>query len=207
MPPHWVPVVLQGDLAVEQQWGWRGWLPAPEAALNNAELEFWLSERTGVDSARLPSLVGNTTRLESVRLLRVPQQLWLILCSGAMLLLGLGLRFAPLPPAVHWASIVALGGALLALGIFWASLLPALLYGCLPGVAVLAAVVVLRWLMQQRYRRQLVFLPGFTRAKAGSSLRRPSSVTRSREPSTVDVPMAASSTSASNSAASSAHGS
>ena len=46
-------------------------------------------------------------------------------------------------------------------------------------------------MLHQRYKRQLVFMPGFTRVKPGSSLLRGSSVKRNREPSTIDAPSAA----------------
>ena len=43
-------------------------------------------------------------------------------------------------------------------------------------------------MLQQHYRRQVVFLPGFSRLKAGSSLVRDGSHARPREPSTIDAP-------------------
>jgi hypothetical protein len=45
------------------------------------------------------------------------------------------------------------------------------------------------WVWQERYRRQLVFIPGFTRLKVGSSLiRNGKSSKRPREASTIDAP-------------------
>jgi hypothetical protein len=45
------------------------------------------------------------------------------------------------------------------------------------------------WVLQERYRRQLVFIPGFTRRQPGSSLLRTnSSARRPRDKSTVDAP-------------------
>ena len=29
-------------MTVEQRWGWRGWLPAPQPAHSSADLERWL---------------------------------------------------------------------------------------------------------------------------------------------------------------------
>jgi hypothetical protein len=43
-------------------------------------------------------------------------------------------------------------------------------------------------LVQERYRRQLVFMPGFTRTKAGSTITRTNSAKVLREASTVDAP-------------------
>jgi len=43
-------------------------------------------------------------------------------------------------------------------------------------------------MLHERYRRQVVFMPGFTRVKSGSSLIRPGISNRKREVSTVDDP-------------------
>jgi hypothetical protein len=46
-------------------------------------------------------------------------------------------------------------------------------------------------MLRQRYRRQVIFMPGFTRMKSGSSLLRAnSSKRRLGEPSTLDIPQA-----------------
>jgi hypothetical protein len=48
----------------------------------------------------------------------------------------------------------------------------------------------LQWFFQRRYRRQVVFMPGFTRLATGSSLVKHGSSHRPRaEPSTVDAPV------------------
>jgi hypothetical protein len=52
---------------------------------------------------------------------------------------------------------------------------------------VLAVVVATQWTLQQRYRRQVILMPGFARLKAGSSLIRNSN-NRPRDPSTIDEP-------------------
>jgi hypothetical protein len=44
------------------------------------------------------------------------------------------------------------------------------------------------WLVQARYRRQLVFMTGFSQPKPGSTLVRGEGSKRGREPSTVDAP-------------------
>src|SRR5262249_10296184 len=85
--------------------------------------------------------------------------------------------------------VIAVAGA----GLLAPGVLPAVAYGCEPALLVLLVVVGLHWLLYQRYRRQVVFLPGFSRAKPGSSLNRPSSnrlrpAPPVREPSTVDAP-------------------
>jgi hypothetical protein len=83
-------------------------------------------------------------------------------------------------------------GAVLALAagaatLVWPGVLAEVAYGCEPGAAVLLIVLAAQWVAHARYRRQVVFLPSFTRVKAGSSLVR-GTVSRPRgEPSTVDA--------------------
>jgi hypothetical protein len=186
VPDSWVPVVPGGDAHPEQNWGWHGWLPAPEPSFDAAQLEQWMSGQQGGEPV-LPSLVCSRTTLEPLRLLRMPRQAWFLVCSGALLLVGLGLYFAPLSHYTFWLTLGALGVGVVAAGVVWPSVLPAVLYGCEPGALVLVLVLGVQWMLQQRYRRQVVFLPGFKRLKPGSSLLRGN---RGREPSTVDAPAA-----------------
>jgi hypothetical protein len=90
-----------------------------------------------------------------------------------------------------WLVVTLIGLAAALTAYLWPGVLPMVLYGCLPGMAVLVPVVVVQWMLHRRYRRQLVFMPGFTRLKPGSSLIRAGSSNRPREPSTVDGPPAA----------------
>ena len=46
----------------------------------------------------------------------------------------------------------------------------------------------LQWMLQRRYHRQVIFMPGFTRLKPGSSLQRTGSRNVPRGQSTVDEP-------------------
>ena len=62
-------------------------------------------------------------------------------------------------------------------------------YGAQPGIAAVLLVLAGIWMVQERYRRQVVFIPGFTRLKPGSSLvRTGKSSKRPRETSTIDAP-------------------
>jgi hypothetical protein len=232
LPSSWVPLYRDGDFGLEQQWGWRGWLLAPRPAVTSADLLHWffsgfdiqtgqgdtaatLTDSLGWDSEPA-SLVCWRSNLEPLRLNHAPQQGWLLICSGALLVAGLGLyllslSFARLPvpggdgrapgnvPMVgsiprllFWPVVVTLGLVLGCLTLLWPGVLAPILYGCEPGALVLLAVLGLQWMLHQRYRRQVVFLPNFTRAKSGSSLMRGSSNSsgpRPRlEPSTVDLP-------------------
>src|SRR5262249_60760641 len=94
---------------------------------------------------------------------------------------------------VCWSLCALAGVGVSPLGLLAPAVLPALLYGCEPGAVVLLAVVGVQWLLHQRYRRQVVFMPGFSRVKSGSSLVRGGSSSNRkrelpREPSTIDEP-------------------
>src|SRR5581483_8985599 len=105
-----------------------------------------------------------------LNLVHVPQLAWLLLCSLTFLILGLVLYFTPLPTPVFWGVLIVAALAILAVGILWPSTLAAVAYGCEPGVPILLLVVGLQWMVQRSYRRQVVFMPGFSRLKPGSSL-------------------------------------
>jgi hypothetical protein len=189
LPPSQVALPPAGHAAAGPHWVWRGWLLAPEPATTGRELEEWLTrKRSGLQGER-GSLVFWGEDSEPVTVLYFPQQLWLILCSGILLLVGLGLLAAPLSRAVFWLAVGGLTLVALAAGLAWPEVVPAVVYGCQPGLAVLVVLVAVQWLLQRRYRRQLVFMPGFTRARTASSLARGSSINqRPRETSTVDAP-------------------
>jgi hypothetical protein len=188
LPPNSLAVSARGEATTEQRWGWQGGLPALGPALSSAELEQWITGQEGPDAAGEASLLSAASSLEPLRIFRVSRALWFLLCSGIVLLPGLALYARP-PRPLGWLLLLMLALACLgSTGWFWPELLPAVLLGALPGLALLAVLLTLQWMVHERYRRQLVFMPGFTRVKAGSSLIRPSSVNRQREPSTVDVP-------------------
>jgi hypothetical protein len=207
LPPGWVHLDVAAGATAEQRWGRRGWLLGPRAALTSADLEQWLqgdgkSEETSAANPEEPdesdtgSLILTTTTLEPLRLIHVPQQAWLLACSLVLLLVVLGLSLTPLSRPVFWTvvSLILLG--ILVLGFLWPGLLSSIIYGCEPGFAVLVFVLLVQWGLHRRYKRKLVFMPGFTRLKPGSSLvRRTGSSNRSREPSTVDGPTTGSSSS------------
>jgi hypothetical protein len=209
LPPDWVPLYGQSGSAAEQRWGWRGWLLAPRPALGDADLERWFlansavppgagSEGTG---AEVPALVCWRSGLAPLTIHHVPQQGWLLLCSLLVLALGLGLYYlvpwASAPRRLFWVVLALLGLGTALTSLVWPSILAAVAYGCEPGLVVVLLVLAVQWLLHQRYRRRVVFMPGFKRAKAGSSLVRSDSHRSSQqkrgEPSTVDaVPQPAS---------------
>lgn len=177
-----------GGAASEYEWGLKGWLLGPRPTADRAELERWLagSDAAGGGGESEPSLVCRQPSPAPLPLVHVPQKAWLLACSLLCLAVGLALTFVPWARGrvAVYAAVGLLGLAACAAGLFWPDVVPAVLFGCEPGVAVLVLVLAVHWTLQRRYRRQLVFMPGFTRLKTGSSLIRGGS--RPREPSTVD---------------------
>ena len=93
-------------------------------------------------------------------------------------------------PSRRWLLLLLVGLMVITAGLMWPQLLAPVVYGCQPGLLVLLVVLSLHWLVQERYRRQVVFMPGFTRMQSNSSLLRAGQGNRPREPSTVDSPAA-----------------
>jgi hypothetical protein len=189
LPASWVPL-SQDALGPEYGWGRRGWLFALRPTVTTADFETWFAgpDPAPADATKWPDPSVAVWRLspEPLRLSHVPEQPWLLVCSLTLLIVGLALAFVSLPRAVFWGTLAALGvGGLLA-GLFWPGVLGAVLYGCQPGLLVLVPVLAVQWLMHQRYRRRVVFLPGFTRLKGSTLIRGGSSRPRG-EPSTVDA--------------------
>jgi hypothetical protein len=95
----------------------------------------------------------------------------------------------PLPRFALGFIVLAVVLAVVALGLFHEYMLPVLLMGCQPGLAVLAVVAAVQWILQERYRRQLIFMPSFSRVPQGSTIIRSQSKPP-RDPSTIDAPAA-----------------
>jgi hypothetical protein len=208
LPPDWVPLYGQTGFAAEQRWGWRGWLLAPRPAAGDADLERWFLAGSSVPpgagspegtGAEVPALVCWRSGLGPLPLYHVPQQGWLLLCSLVVLAVGLALYYlvpwASAPRRLFWVLLGLLGLGTALTSLVWPGILSAAAYGCEPGVVVLLLVLGVQWLLHQRYRRRVVFMPGFKRAKAGSSLVRSDShkplPAKRGEPSTVDAVPAA----------------
>lgn len=189
LPPRRLPLPLHNDAVWEQHWDWLGWLLAPRPAATGLDLERWFAgaEPPAALDPPEPGLVGWQATLGPVRVVHVAQQVWLVTCSLVFLLFGLALSLTYLPRVVFWSLVMLLGTGLALTGILFPDALPALVYGCELGLVVLVLVLGAQWMVQQRYRRQVVFMPGFSRLKPGSSLIRPVP-NRPREPSTVDSP-------------------
>jgi hypothetical protein len=202
VPPSWVVLGPESGPGVERTWGRRGWLLALRLARVPAEQDRDLTGgNPSGDGSEPPAVVCWRNSPEALTLTHVPQKAWLLACSLALVVIGLVLyglgRPATRdgPPNRGLAGILVLLALAAAAGaVFQPTVLAALAYGCEPGAVVLLVVGLLRWLLHERYRRQVVFLPSFSRGRSGSSMLRGSNVSRPPgEPSTVDAPRPAAS--------------
>jgi hypothetical protein len=199
VPAGWVVVAPEGGPGSAWAWARRGWLWAPRLTDTAADLERWFG---GSEAGRaeereadvVPGLVCWHPAREPLPLMHTSQQAWLLACSLGSLVLGLGLYGLSRPAEGQalsstwfWAALGVTVLGVAAAALLWPRTLATVAYGAEPGAAVLAVVAVVQWLLHERYRRHIVFLPSFSRSRTGSSLVR----TPQRghgEPSTVDVP-------------------
>jgi hypothetical protein len=128
-----------------------------------------------------------------VRLWHLSRRLWLLLCSGTLLAGGLALFALRRWRKLFLLAMLILMSAVLTVGLLWPGWVPPFILGCQPGLLVLVVLLGVQWMLQESYRRRLVFMPGFTRLKANSSLLRSAASGQRREPSTVDAPAASAS--------------
>ncbi|HZV05772.1 MAG TPA: hypothetical protein VE999_11880 [Gemmataceae bacterium] len=207
MPAYWevsipanrVLLAPESGAGVERIWTRRGFLwaagfsptvpssPSPQPGI---EISWAMGEPI--------ALVCWQDQTMPIVLTHVPHLGWLLVCSLGLLVVGLGLSWSARPQANgggriapwFWMLLAFLILAIAVAALFWPTMLCAIAYGCEPGALVIVAILSLQWLMHRRYRRQIVFLPSFSRSRGGSSLIRktPSNRPQSGEPSTVDAP-------------------
>jgi hypothetical protein len=194
LPAGQLPVYQGSTQGAGQTWERRGGLLAPRSAVTDDDLDGWLlgsptaARRPATPGAERPSLVCRQMSFDPLAVVYVAEPAWLLLCSLLFVAAGLCAVFAPLPRAVPAVGVLAVGLVVAATSVWWPATLPALLYGCEPGAIALLLILVVQWMLHQRYRRQVLFLPGFTRVKAGSSLIGSSGHRPHGEPSTIDAP-------------------
>jgi hypothetical protein len=197
LPSTWLPVDAGPEFRTDYRWGVRGLLPGPIPDLGWADQVGWsfgedaktMPPTAEGDPVASPSLVGWQTAMGPLRLSHAPQQGWLLACSLVVLALGLVVGLMRRPRGLGWGLALAACVAAASIGLFQPQWLATAAYGCGPGLAVVMLVFAFQWLLHQRHRRRVVILPGFQRAKSGSSLTRAGSSHRPRgEPSTVDAP-------------------
>src|SRR5207249_490500 len=146
LPSNLVPLVVGENLSGAHHWAWRSWLLTPQPEITSTQLDEWLTAQPTADSSVIPSLVLARSNMQPLYLFRLPQQVWFVLCSGLLLVLGLGLNFSRLSPYTAGVALLLLGLSLVFLGLFLPSLLPAVLYGCEPGAVVLILLFVVQWM-------------------------------------------------------------
>jgi len=197
-PTRWQIARAAGDVLfaldgfdISERWRWQRGLFAAGPAWGTEELERWfgnadraVGEATGDDV-----VVGRQSFPGAIRFVVIPRPLAYLVASLSIIALGLA--------AVRWGgprtgTVVAAGfvAVVAAMAVIWPRFAAQLLAASQPGVAVFLCVLAVRWALQHRYRRRVLFLPGFTRPhENGSSARRASINARPRvEPSTIDVP-------------------
>jgi hypothetical protein len=197
LPPSWV--VLGPECGEERAWGRRGWWLAPHPALTTRDLEMWfagndLSPAVDEEAPATPSLVVWGVSGETLTVWHAPQWTWIIVCSMALVVLGVAGLLSVQPGAngggsalVGLLTILLTTAAIIA-ALLWPTLMASVAYACEPGALILLFVALVKGLLHVRYRRQIVFLPSFSRARSGSSLMRNSAQRPLGEPSTVDAP-------------------
>ncbi len=209
----WVPLGPEGGAGMPRVWGRSGWLLVPRLATGAGEMEQWFKGNENLPSsaefatAPNPDLICLRSGLEPLTVTHAPFKPWLWCCSLAVLLGGLGMYFlarraAQGSSALFWVCLTLLTFGIGAMWLFRPTALVAVAYGSELGAAVLLVFAAVLWLMHERQRRQIVFLPSFRRGRGTSSIVRAAPATASGgsgpkrepgEPSTVDAPQKAAS--------------
>jgi hypothetical protein len=194
-PPSWVVLAPESD--VGRTWARRGWLLAPRRTTTPGDLERWFLERDPPPAEKAesetPPLVFSAVSGQALTVTHAPQAVWLLICSAGLVAIGLGFFLAARPgasgrtPFWVWPGLVVLASGVAVCALLWPDASAAAAYGAEPGAAVLLFAALVQWALHTRYRRQIVFLPSFSRSRGGSSVSRKGSKPPG-EPSTVDAP-------------------
>jgi hypothetical protein len=198
-PPGWVLLGPEPGASMPRTWGLSGWLLAPRPTITQADLEQWLVEKREASpsaEAVSPTLSLWVDGPQDVTLVRTSRQAWLLGCSLLLFVIGFGLGWLATRegsgPTWAWCLGLALLVAVVVVATLWPHLAGQFVYGCQPGLAALLVLGLVLWLLHERRRRQLLFLPSFTRALPGSSMSQQEPPSSPRppgdQPSTVDAP-------------------
>jgi hypothetical protein len=189
--PAWLALDTASGYRPGLEWNWQDGLFSLRPADTLADLENWSTgaETPGKRDGREAEdyQVFWRTSVAPVSLFTVPQRAWLLLCSLALLAVGLSLYFVAWPRGVLWFLVGMCALVIAGIGLIWPGLLAAVCYGCQPGVLVLLLFLGVQAYLHRRYRRKVLFLPGFQRRQTGSSLLT-TGIRPSGQPSTVDAP-------------------
>jgi hypothetical protein len=178
--------LVAGALVVDYRWGMHGWLLSPTRAASGGDLEAWIGSN---DSGDNDGVTWWRSTAVPERIYHFSRPFWMVLCSGATLVLGMCILLTPLPRFALGVIVLLVGVALVFLALFHDYVLASFFMGCQPGIVVLAIVGLVQWALQERQRRQLVFTPTFARVPQGSTVIR-SQGKPPRDPSTIDAPTA-----------------
>ncbi len=182
-----IAAALGRDVRAETQWTLQSGLLTPEPAAASADADAWLTGKEAAPGGGVTFSFAHVS-FQPETVYHLPRQGWLLGSSGIFLIVTLGAFFSPLPRRWFWLLCALLSAGLAAFVILFPAAWPGVLFGLQPGVLLFVVFVSVHWLLQERYRRQLVFLPGFSRAKPGSTIVRSAGPKRPREASTVDAP-------------------
>lgn len=160
-----VPVWQGAGLVPERNWQWLGWITPPMPTPLAQEMSQWIDpepEAKRNTTVELPaySFVQDAPQ-ETLTVVQVSPLVW---CgAGSLLVLVVGwLAWQRMVPSRWLWGGLAVGLFLLCI-LGSETLLWALGYAVQPGLTVLAGLILFHWLRQQRWKRQIVMLPGFTR--------------------------------------------
>lgn len=179
---------LGRNVRSEVHWSWQNWLLTPEASANSADAEAWLTDKSPAQAGETVTYAFAHLNMQSETVYHLHKRWWLLGCSGLLLVVALGGYFSPLPRLAFWLLLSGLVLAVLSLGIFAPALLPPILFGAQPGMVLVVAAIGVHWVVQERHRHRLEFLPGFRRSKQSSTMLRTNAAKRPREATTVDAP-------------------
>ncbi len=173
------------NVRAETHWNFQGWLFTP--APSNADWDAWLQGREATQAGPDVTFAFLSAGAQQDTVYHLPRSWWLMGCSGAFLILTLGCYFSPLPRWSVWLMLASVSAGLAVFALVFPAAWAGVAYGLQPGLVLCVVFVAIHRLLHERYRRQLVFLPGFARGKGGSTIVRTQIDTRPRPPSTVDA--------------------
>lgn len=104
----------------------------------------------------------------------MPLPLWLLIFSGVFLAVFFGVFFIS---RVGWGVVLGLtvsAASLVAACLYYPAAVPPAVLRFATFIAFIVGIV--HWILQERYRRQLVFLPGFQRVANESAVTRSKSM-------------------------------
>ena len=186
--PHNSSVVMfQPKARADWQWTLQNWLPAPEPAVTGADLDAWLTGKESAAPAETLTYAFALVSIQPETVYHLPRHWALLICSGTFLIVALAGYFSAMPRWAFWLGLVIFALGLVTLALNFPTILPAAIYSLQPGVALFLTIIAIHWLIQERYKRQLVLMPGFTPAQSGSTLQR-TKIAKPREASTLDAP-------------------